>query len=336
MGKFRPLPINGFSPTVDTHFGDPGLFLHPQHDRGLTPREAASIQGFRDDFLLPSQRSRAFRMIGNAVPPPMGSANCQFHPPRDFIGALMNIRLSRLLTDWALRDDGSDDHALLFDQTAIHYFGRKIFDDYEPSQFDQFVDRLDRWLHNVSNKDDQQTLFFLLNQIFFVGRPEFESLCRTAYNGQVFRWLVEDIALDIADPAAMSALDTAVARTWFCPITDSMRINSFLKANKLDGKTHRPDWRSLRQFADPKKIIKYINSNNIDRLVLLEDFVGSGTQMGSAITFAANISAAFEILVVPLVTCPAGDETGHSLAAKYNNVSYDPVLVIPSGLAYQA
>lgn len=77
-GKFRRLPIDGVSPTVDTHFGNPSLFLHPYRDRGLTPREAARIQGFQDDFVIRSNRAQAFRMIGNAVPPPMSARLASF------------------------------------------------------------------------------------------------------------------------------------------------------------------------------------------------------------------------------------------------------------------
>lgn len=77
-GKFRRLPIDGISPTVDTHFGSPSLFIHPHLDRGLTPREAARIQGFQDDFVIQGSRSRAFRMIGNAVPPPMAARLANF------------------------------------------------------------------------------------------------------------------------------------------------------------------------------------------------------------------------------------------------------------------
>ena len=77
-GKFRRLPIDGVSPTVDTHFGNPSLFIHPHLDRGLTPREAARIQGFQDDFVIRSNRPRAFRMIGNAVPPPMAARLARF------------------------------------------------------------------------------------------------------------------------------------------------------------------------------------------------------------------------------------------------------------------
>jgi DNA (cytosine-5)-methyltransferase 1 len=77
-GKYRRLSLTGVSPTVDTHFGDPSLFLHPTGDRGLTPREAARIQGFADTFKITTTRNRAFRMIGNAVPPPMASRLAKF------------------------------------------------------------------------------------------------------------------------------------------------------------------------------------------------------------------------------------------------------------------
>jgi DNA (cytosine-5)-methyltransferase 1 len=70
-GKFRRLAWDNPSPTVDTKFGDPYYFLHPDENRAYTVREAARLQGFPDTFvfggLLPSQ----FRMIGNAVPPPV-------------------------------------------------------------------------------------------------------------------------------------------------------------------------------------------------------------------------------------------------------------------------
>lgn len=77
-GKYRRLDWEKPSPTVDTHFGDPALFLHPDEHRGLSPRESARIQGFRDDFRLPGSRTAQFQMIGNAVPPPMGTRLAAF------------------------------------------------------------------------------------------------------------------------------------------------------------------------------------------------------------------------------------------------------------------
>lgn len=41
--------------------------------RPLTPRELARGQGFRDDFALPPQQALATRLIGNAVPVPLGA-----------------------------------------------------------------------------------------------------------------------------------------------------------------------------------------------------------------------------------------------------------------------
>lgn len=70
-GKYKRLDLEKPSPTVDTRFGDPKCFLHPTENRGLTPREAARIQGFSDEFIFFGSKEQQFRMIGNAVPPPM-------------------------------------------------------------------------------------------------------------------------------------------------------------------------------------------------------------------------------------------------------------------------
>ncbi|MCV6595957.1 MAG: DNA cytosine methyltransferase [Mangrovicoccus sp.] len=70
-GKYRRLALEDVSPTVDTRFGDIQLFLHPTENRSLTVREAARLQGFPDTFAFPENSKDAFRLIGNAVPPPM-------------------------------------------------------------------------------------------------------------------------------------------------------------------------------------------------------------------------------------------------------------------------
>jgi len=72
-GLYRRLAWDQLSYTVDTRFGSPRFFIHPEFDRGFTVREAARIQGFRDSFIFTGPITNQFRMIGNAVPPPLSS-----------------------------------------------------------------------------------------------------------------------------------------------------------------------------------------------------------------------------------------------------------------------
>jgi DNA (cytosine-5)-methyltransferase 1 len=72
-GLYRRLDCAQLSYTVDTRFGDPRFFVHPDHNRGFTVREAARIQGFRDDFVFSGSVANQFKMIGNAVPPPLSN-----------------------------------------------------------------------------------------------------------------------------------------------------------------------------------------------------------------------------------------------------------------------
>lgn len=73
-GKFRRFRWDDVACTVDTRFGDPHLFLHPNEHRPFTVREAARIQGFPDQFIFTGSESDQFRLVGNAVPPAMAQA----------------------------------------------------------------------------------------------------------------------------------------------------------------------------------------------------------------------------------------------------------------------
>ncbi len=72
-GKYRRLCYSRPSPTVDTRFGSPTYFLHPDEHRPMTVREAARIQGFRDNFVFIGTTKQQFQMVGNAVPPPVSA-----------------------------------------------------------------------------------------------------------------------------------------------------------------------------------------------------------------------------------------------------------------------
>ena len=70
-GAYGRLKKNGYAPTITTRFDTPsgGKFIHPIFNRTLTPREAARIQSFPDDFIFYGTKSSICKQIGNAVPP---------------------------------------------------------------------------------------------------------------------------------------------------------------------------------------------------------------------------------------------------------------------------
>lgn len=70
------LTWDGVSPTIDTRFDAPsnGTNSHPVLNRSITPREAARIQSFGDDFVFYGGKRSISRQIGNAVPPLLAKA----------------------------------------------------------------------------------------------------------------------------------------------------------------------------------------------------------------------------------------------------------------------
>jgi DNA (cytosine-5)-methyltransferase 1 len=60
------------SKTIIAHlYKDGNQFIHPDYtqERTLTPREAARLRSFPDDFIFPCSKTQQYKQIGNAVPP---------------------------------------------------------------------------------------------------------------------------------------------------------------------------------------------------------------------------------------------------------------------------
>lgn len=71
--KFFKLFPNEPCKTITAHmYYDCHMYIHPKSSRGLTPREAARVQGFSDDYLFLGSPNEWYRQIGNAVSPLLG------------------------------------------------------------------------------------------------------------------------------------------------------------------------------------------------------------------------------------------------------------------------
>lgn len=70
-GSYGRLCWDEVASTITTRFDTPagGRFTHPVENRTLSPREAARIQSFPDDFVFCGAKREISRQIGNAVPP---------------------------------------------------------------------------------------------------------------------------------------------------------------------------------------------------------------------------------------------------------------------------
>ena len=68
---YARLHRRGLARTITTNFHNPGCgrFLHYRLHRSLTVREAARLQGFRDDFVFIDHLGWQERVVGNAFPP---------------------------------------------------------------------------------------------------------------------------------------------------------------------------------------------------------------------------------------------------------------------------
>nr|WP_171040039.1 hypothetical protein [Marinobacter shengliensis] len=160
----------------------------------------------------------------------------------------------------------------------------------------------------MDSEEDQWIAFKSLEYFFFAGVNEYNELYRCAHEHCIIPWLVETNSLNIFDSTLEEKINSLIKNCWFCPVTDSLRINGFLHVTGIKGKSLRPDWLSLKDLGSVDKIEKYIRKHEISRLVLIEDFSGSGYQISRALKFAAE-NLKIPILLVPLIICDQGDKT---------------------------
>ena len=73
--KYFKLDESQICKTITSHMRfDCNMYIHPWEARGLSPREAARIQTFPDDFIITGSQNMWYAQIGNAVPVKLAKA----------------------------------------------------------------------------------------------------------------------------------------------------------------------------------------------------------------------------------------------------------------------
>ena len=267
--------------------------------------------------------------------------------------------LARKVREWDQRSTGSpfatSKYEIILDQLSYH--AKREWRSYLPATNSAFnsnyMERLASWVGNLADETDQQVFLEYALHISFFSHDDFVALYQTAFEREITRWVAEQIGVRL-DSGGWTAFRDVVDhqlrwQTWFCPITDSMDINEFYKVNHLIGPSHRPHFWTQEMLAkttgsgvaglgqrwtdymanpsqDPQRRLP-----SLERLVLLEDIVGSGKQCLEAVQWAVS-NLGKPVLFVPLILCPNGRRRFHQEEVKSNGrLKVRPVIELRPG-----
>jgi len=226
------------------------------------------------------------------------------------------------------RASGKTQHfSTIFD--LLRLLASELYSEYQPfPESSPFMDRLRLWLDQVPDEDDRKCLFEFVPWLLFIGRREMESMYRAAFSDPISRWIIDDANLDICDVRFPDQLQEAVEQTFFGSIA-GMDIGSFVRVNSLRGQSLRPDFRVLAKLGNIDATRKHLQDNNFERIVAVEDYVGTGEQMRQAVGGLLQLSE-FNVLLCPIVVAPVGVTEGERLANHSSQLSFAPLFVVPS------
>jgi hypothetical protein len=169
-----------------------------------------------------------------------------------------------------------------------------------------FPTRLKKWLDNVSADRDKQSLFRLLPWILFIDRLQMVSLYRDAYRRIVVPWISRN-NLNAADMLAFDYehnVRSLLRRYRLFSITQSFDNPDFLHVNDLAG-LPKPEVLGERTKRVPAKLPSA--NEDIEGVIIFEDFVGSGRQACRVLVeVKRNAAPRWRVLFVPLIILEQG------------------------------
>lgn len=253
--------------------------------------------------------------------------------------------LERLAADWdeqAPEPDRRDKELYAAILEELRYHGTHRFSKYHPDLYGSlpFQARLAKWIGNPClSEGHQQTLLKAVARIDFIDGEDEVALHRAALRVPITRWLAACRNLNTFSTSFDAALGRALKETWFCPMTDSMNIALFHHINEIAGRGIRPAMRDLYRLVAryctarkglAKLLLRHMERNGLRHLVILEDFVGSGTQAAQTLKFLYDyISRTNPVAFVPLIITEGGLARLQGLSDGIR-LAVQPVLVVPS------
>ena len=222
-----------------------------------------------------------------------------------------------------------------FDDILFH--AERRFNDYLQFRDEEgsFIVRLQRWLNNMSDEEQQKALFRLLRWIIFIDEKQMQSLYRDAFRSKVIPWLTryhftrDDLLSRQYKFKVLELLEKYYLRS----VTESFNGPTFTNVNNLIG---IPKLKIIgedieRACSDVKKLTK---ENQKLGIIIFEDMVGTGKQASRVIgKISKYFPTHWRSLFVPLIIQENGFKNFQE--KKIRNLDIEPVIIIRNNLGIQ-
>jgi hypothetical protein len=230
--------------------------------------------------------------------------------------------------DWDSKRHDPKDTFLYRDALEGLFFHADLrFHEYKQFRDDgAFETRFAKWLNNVQDDRHRKALFRLACRMLFIDTLQTAALYRDAYRRIITPWLARGILTPADyvganyDAKLRSLLKTHLIRS----VTDSFDFNKFLHLNDL---IDLPKPMALGE--DPIAATTRVppGMGRANGIVVLEDFVGTGTQACRVLEGLLAIAPPdFRFLFVPLIMLEYASDTFLGIESR---IHIQPVLIIP-------
>lgn len=188
-----------------------------------------------------------------------------------------------------------------------------------------FIKRMKEWL-NQFEKKDQKYLFYLVSKLIFLTQPQINHLMDYLFQNKIKKIILEDIILENNLPPfsykeAEESLLLELEKTLFVGLSDSSRINDFTHINmdyinrtintgiEFETLIYPSKRKIMYNLEGNSQKVKFCNDFekcvllednlllNKKRLIILEDFSGSGLDIIENFTYLKSSSLAFEKII---------------------------------------